>query len=555
MSPVLNCVPSNPILDKETYAKLGNTPLEPSNRSPTEVALIKQNEDPIDSETFGCDNARTDTEDVKRFSPNNNNNVPINYKKSSSHNEDIAFDNSIASWNSSPNSKNGGRAQSLSPSSSTNRPSPYLRSSVSPDASSESSRIPSHTSSETQDLPVSHDSSSIAKASPIEIPSETPFPFHENGLSPDSFRLSNSFLADPMNPYLRLSGHALNPFQPPPDFIINPFLGTNDPKLLLSNPGLGLITQQLHHLNGISLNSNKVHPSDLQRVSLQQLQFLQNHFQSLPALFQPAHYTKYPDPKNQLSMLLQARKQSKSSEFESENRKDNNCLPKSKMEDLNKSKDRSVKFINSVHKSRKASTDDRMEVEPYEDNNSDSDELLSVGSVSPPPNCQTTLKRADTVKQNDGLSGFNCSSSVFTNRTLNPNAVKKYSTSNSPVRLQDNLTSTKPSNTSNRTLKFSIDNILKSDFGNEDVVKKPKQVDSKKDKESEKNSSGKKKSETEKETPVDLSQENSNSSTGTDAPMLWPAWVYCTRYSDRPSSGKPYHLYFYFYNYSCVIHI
>ncbi|KAK2096955.1 Homeobox protein engrailed-2 [Saguinus oedipus] len=22
-------------------------------------------------------------------------------------------------------------------------------------------------------------------------------------------------------------------------------------------------------------------------------------------------------------------------------------------------------------------------------------------------------------------------------------------------------------------------------------------------------------------------------------PMLWPAWVYCTRYSDRPSSGEP----------------
>lgn len=42
--------------------------------------------------------------------------------------------------------------------------------------------------------------------------------------------------------------------------------------------------------------------------------------------------------------------------------------------------------------------------------------------------------------------------------------------------------------------------------------------------------------------------ENSNSSlvvlkgTGTSTPenqpMLWPAWVYCTRYSDRPSSGK-----------------
>ncbi|XP_055063085.1 homeobox protein engrailed-2a [Paramisgurnus dabryanus] len=32
----------------------------------------------------------------------------------------------------------------------------------------------------------------------------------------------------------------------------------------------------------------------------------------------------------------------------------------------------------------------------------------------------------------------------------------------------------------------------------------------------------------------DSSQSNSN---GTGQPMLWPAWVYCTRYSDRPSSG------------------
>lgn len=33
----------------------------------------------------------------------------------------------------------------------------------------------------------------------------------------------------------------------------------------------------------------------------------------------------------------------------------------------------------------------------------------------------------------------------------------------------------------------------------------------------------------------DSSQSNSNGQTGQG--MLWPAWVYCTRYSDRPSSG------------------
>ena len=54
--------------------------------------------------------------------------------------------------------------------------------------------------------------------------------------------------------------------------------------------------------------------------------------------------------------------------------------------------------------------------------------------------------------------------------------------------------------------------------------------------------------------PVDLSSSNSNSSNssstkGTELPTdptkmtdpsKWPAWIFCTRYSDRPSSGKPH---------------
>ncbi|EAU76363.2 AGAP008025-PA, partial [Anopheles gambiae str. PEST] len=28
-----------------------------------------------------------------------------------------------------------------------------------------------------------------------------------------------------------------------------------------------------------------------------------------------------------------------------------------------------------------------------------------------------------------------------------------------------------------------------------------------------------------------------SSGSGSGGPMVWPAWVYCTRYSDRPSSG------------------
>lgn len=35
----------------------------------------------------------------------------------------------------------------------------------------------------------------------------------------------------------------------------------------------------------------------------------------------------------------------------------------------------------------------------------------------------------------------------------------------------------------------------------------------------------------------DSSQASSNPASS-NQPMLWPAWVYCTRYSDRPSSGR-----------------
>ncbi|XP_026123571.1 homeobox protein engrailed-2a isoform X1 [Carassius auratus] len=65
-------------------------------------------------------------------------------------------------------------------------------------------------------------------------------------------------------------------------------------------------------------------------------------------------------------------------------------------------------------------------------------------------------------------------------------------------------------------------------------------------------SSGGKKAEIESEEPLKTRGENvdqclgsesdssqSNSSGQLSQPMLWPAWVYCTRYSDRPSSGSP----------------
>lgn len=41
---------------------------------------------------------------------------------------------------------------------------------------------------------------------------------------------------------------------------------------------------------------------------------------------------------------------------------------------------------------------------------------------------------------------------------------------------------------------------------------------------------------------LSLSSDSDSSQAGANLgaqPMLWPAWVYCTRYSDRPSSGEP----------------
>ena len=125
----------------------------------------------------------------------------------------------------------------------------------------------------------------------------------------------------------------------------------------------------------------------------------------------------------------------------------------------------------------------------------DDDELLSVGSESPPP-------QPPPSDENDSKS----SSSVTA---------------------------------SSRALKFSIDNILKPTFGHVPDPESRKDVPR----------------------PIDLSKSlspgpSSASSPGSPAPslksssaatplqsakdgqMLWPAWVYCTRYSDRPSSGK-----------------
>lgn len=94
---------------------------------------------------------------------------------------------------------------------------------------------------------------------------------------------------------------------------------------------------------------------------------------------------------------------------------------------------------------------------------------------------------------------------------------------------------------SNPALKFSIDNILKADFGRRITdpinIKKTKPKKTNFDELNKSTSTG-----TPTTGPVDLSKTETENPTAAgdskSSPMLWPAWVYCTRYSDRPSSGK-----------------
>lgn len=83
----------------------------------------------------------------------------------------------------------------------------------------------------------------------------------------------------------------------------------------------------------------------------------------------------------------------------------------------------------------------------------------------------------------------------------------------------------------NGNLKFSIDNILKADFGRR--ITDPLNIRKSKAK---KVAAAEVREESSKAAiPVDLSKNEEKEEK--KEPLLWPAWVYCTRYSDRPSSG------------------
>lgn len=71
------------------------------------------------------------------------------------------------------------------------------------------------------------------------------------------------------------------------------------------------------------------------------------------------------------------------------------------------------------------------------------------------------------------------------------------------------------------SLKFSIEKILSADFGRRDILNNPV--------------------EKQKAPSPPLRNENSpipSRAVNQANPLLYPAWIYCSRISDRPSSGK-----------------
>ncbi|KAJ9587281.1 hypothetical protein L9F63_019195, partial [Diploptera punctata] len=247
-----------------------------------------------------------------------------------------------------------------------------------------------------------------------------------------------------------------------------------------------------------------------------------------------------------------------------------------------------------------------------EDDNDDDDELLSVGSETPPPVMPLTdhliplTPRLHDDEDDDSDDKTDVGSASHSSDSCSRSSISRcslmtecYSTSSSVTSpkpeelspsLRDNVFSrpsilhpqpTRPSNSANnnvsmRALKFSIDNILKPEFGRQTTpiynIPSYKKGPSGGSLFCEPRTSssggvcvGKSRGNV-GAVPIDLSKvvvpevreassaggdsisaasgksDSPAASTGSlpsagSSQLLWPAWVYCTRYSDRPSSG------------------
>ncbi|CAH1364388.1 unnamed protein product [Tenebrio molitor] len=198
---------------------------------------------------------------------------------------------------------------------------------------------------------------------------------------------------------------------------------------------------------------------------------------------------------------------------------------------------------------------------PNMDQNSCSsdDTVLSVGNENPPPedaplsfkNIESHLNAISQITNSTLDPDLRKSPSSPPRRISSPSSTKSVpgspnylytkpepdlfrasSTPESPENYYNQKTPANNNDANNASLKFSIDNILKADFGRRitDPINirkcKPKKVVPEAGGGEEAKAVG----------PVDLSKSEAEKKTESQ-PMLWPAWVYCTRYSDRPSSG------------------
>ncbi|XP_044263268.1 homeobox protein invected-like [Tribolium madens] len=185
------------------------------------------------------------------------------------------------------------------------------------------------------------------------------------------------------------------------------------------------------------------------------------------------------------------------------------------------------------------------------------DTVLSVGNENPPPEdtplsfknieshlnaiSQITNSTLDPERKSPSSPRISSPSStksgspgflVYTKSDRDVDLFRGSSTPESPENYYNQKTLQANNNDANNgNLKFSIDNILKADFGRRitDPINirkcKPKKIVPEVG------------AVEEAKGPVDLSKSEAEKKTESQ-PMLWPAWVYCTRYSDRPSSGR-----------------
>uniref|UniRef100_A0A667Y716 Homeobox protein engrailed-like n=1 Tax=Myripristis murdjan TaxID=586833 RepID=A0A667Y716_9TELE len=86
-----------------------------------------------------------------------------------------------------------------------------------------------------------------------------------------------------------------------------------------------------------------------------------------------------------------------------------------------------------------------------------------------------------------------------------------------------------------RVTNFFIDNILRPDFGRKKDGSANREENSLASREN--HSPAAPRTEPVGSTVSDSDSSQASSNQAAAQPMLWPAWVYCTRYSDRPSSG------------------